>query len=202
MNNASSPQDGEPVAVLTLRTVRPGYQEKFEEALHDFIAASFHAEGQLGVHVIRPASGSDPLEYGIVRRFASARARDSFYNSELFRRWEEKIVPLTETGSLRQNLSGLEAWFTLPGRRVIIQPSNWKMALITLAGVYPVSVVVPWLLHPLIGNLHPLLQAFFIAVGIVAVLTWAVMPVLVKIFQPWLYPREEKKNERTRSDSS
>lgn len=194
MTTELPPKDAEPLAVLTLRTVREGYQERFEAALHDFIAASFHTEGQLGVHVIRPASGSGSREYGIVRRFGSIEARDRFYSSELFRRWEESIAPMMEGGPVRQDLCGLETWFTVPGKRAMIPPPRWKMALVTVIGVYPASIVVAQLLHPLTGGLHPLLQSLFIAVGIVVCLTWAVMPVLVKIFRPWLYPREEKRS--------
>ena len=173
---------------MTLRTVKPGHEEKFETALHDFIAESFHAEGQLGVHVIRPAPGSGSREYGIVRRFSNPGSRDRFYQSELFNQWDQAVAQLTEGGPVRQELSGLETWFTLPGQRAVIPPPRWKMALVTVLGVYPVSLLVPRLLQPLIGNLHPLLQGLFIAVGIVILLTWVVMPVLVRILRPWLQP--------------
>jgi antibiotic biosynthesis monooxygenase (ABM) superfamily enzyme len=56
----------------------------------------------------------------------------------------------------------------------------------TVLAVWPVSMLVPWALTPLIGRLSMALQALFIAVGIVILLTWAVMPVLVRILRPWL----------------
>jgi len=65
-------------------------------------------------------------------------------------------------------------------------PPPWKMAIVTVLGVWPVSMLVPWLLNPFIGNLSLTLQALIIAVGIVILLTWVVMPVLVRIFRPWL----------------
>jgi len=187
MSDSSKPQASEPVAVLTLRTAKPGLEEKFEAELHDFIAASFETEGQLGVHVIRPAPKSRSREYGIVRRFSNAEACDRFYQSPLFKEWEQKVARLTEGGPVRQELTGLEAWFTLPGRAGVPQPPRWKMAVITVLGVWPVSIFVAWLLNPLIANLHPWLRAFCIAVGIVIVLTWAVMPALVKILRSWLH---------------
>lgn len=185
----------EPVAVLTLRTVKQGYRDKFEAALHEFISASLNAEGQLGVHVIRPSGGS--REYGILRRFSSREARDSFYHSASFHEWEKQVAPMVEGSPVRQELTGLEAWFSLPGPAAVGHPPRWKMALVTLLGVYPVSLVVPRLLHPLIATLHPLVAALIIALGIVLMLTWVVMPVLVKILRPWLYPREEKDHEGT-----
>ena len=188
-NQTTQEKPIEPVAVLTLRTVKPGCDERFEAVLHDFIARSLHTEGQLGVHVLRPEPGSGSREYGIVRRFSSAEYRDSFYGSSFFLQWESTVAPLTEGGPKRQELSGLETWFTLPGQRSMIPPPRWKMALVTAVAVWPVSLLVPWLLNPLINGLPVPLQALCMAVGIVILLTWAVMPLLVRILSPWLQPR-------------
>lgn len=174
------------VAVLTLRTVKPGCEERFEAELHDFIVRSLHTEGQLGVHVLRPEPGSGSREYGIVRRFSDAESRERFYRSAIFQQWEQTVEPLTEGVPQRQELSGLETWFTLPGQRAVVPPPRWKMALVTLFGVWPVSLLVPRSLNPIIGNLPLSMQALLVAVGIVVLLTWVVMPVLVRILRSWL----------------
>ena len=141
----------------------------------------------MGVHVVSPAPGSGSREYGILRRFTDVEARDRFYDSPLFRQWEQNVSQLTEGEAVRQELTGLEAWFTLPTTGGAAHPPRWKMAAITALGVWPVSILIPWLLKPLVGTLHPWLQAFFIAIGIVIVLTWAVMPLLVRILKGWLH---------------
>ena len=185
-NHTTTEKTTEPVAALTLRTVKTGCEDRFEAELHDFISRSLHTEGQLGVHVLRPAPGSGSREYGIVRRFINSELRDHFYSSPLFLQWEQTVAQLTEEGLQRQELSGLETWFTLPGQRTIIPPPRWKMALVTVVGVWPTSMLVPWLLNPVIEKLSLPLQAFFVAVGIVILLTWAIMPLLVRILKPWL----------------
>jgi antibiotic biosynthesis monooxygenase (ABM) superfamily enzyme len=185
-NQTTQEKPAEPVAVLTLRRVKPGCEERFEADLHVFIARSLHTEGQLGVHVLRPEPGSGSREYGIVRRFSNTEYRDRFYGSPLFLLWESTVAPLTEGGPKRQELSGLETWFTLPGQRSMIPPPRWKMAIVTVVGVWPVSLLVPWLLTPLTGTLSLPLQALCMAVGIVILLTWVVMPLLVRILSPWL----------------
>ncbi len=191
VNRDAAKKTAEPVAVLTLRMVKPGCEESFEAVLHDFISSSLHAEGQLGVHVMRPDPVSGSREYGILRRFSSPGARDRFYESPLFKEWESTVSTLAEGNPQRQELSGLETWFTLPGRREVIPPPRWKMALVTVVGVWPTSLLVPWLLGPLIGNLSLPLQALFVAVGIVILLTWVVMPLLVRILNPWLQGAHE-----------
>jgi antibiotic biosynthesis monooxygenase (ABM) superfamily enzyme len=189
MNDRGSPKNlTGPVSVLALRTVRPGFEERFESELHDFISQSLQTEGQLGVSVIQPVEGSGSREYGILRRFRDPASRDRFYESALFQQWELKVAALTEGEAKRQHLSGLETWFVLPGRRALIPPPDWKMALVTVLGVWPVSILVPWLLNPLVSGMPLILQALFVAVGIVILLTWVVMPGLVRILKPWLYP--------------
>jgi uncharacterized protein len=188
LKNHSSPEkSAEPVAVMTLRTVKPGCEEKFEVALHDFISRSLQTEGQLGVSVMRPVQRSGSREYGMLRRFRDSECRDRFYESSLFQQWEVTVASLTEGEAKHQELSGLETWFVLPGQRAVIPPPPWKMALVTVLGVWPTSMLVPWLLNPLITGLSLTLQAFFVAVGIVILLTWVIMPVLVRILKPWLY---------------
>ncbi len=190
MKNNSSPKNpAEPVAVLALRTVRPGFEEKFEGALHDFISRSLQTEGQLGVSVMRPVQGSGSREYGILRRFSDSESRDRFYESPIFKQWELTVASLTEGEPKHQHLSGLETWFVLPGQRAVIPPPRWKMAVVTVVGVWPASMLVPWLLNPLLGKLPTPLQALLVAAGIVILLTWAIMPFLVRILNPWLQIR-------------
>jgi hypothetical protein len=186
-NNGSTKKPAEPAAVLALRTVKPGFEEKFERELHDFISRSLQTEGQLGVSVMRPVRGSGSREYGILRRFRDSADRDRFYKSPLFQQWELTVASLTEGEPKHQELSGLETWFVLPGQRALIPPPRWKMALVTVVGVWPASMLVPWLLKLLVGGLPSSLQALLVAAGIVILLTWAIMPVLVRILKPWLY---------------
>jgi hypothetical protein len=48
-NNRTHEKPAEPVAVLTLRTVKPGYEERFEAELHDFIARRFSSAQKMWV---------------------------------------------------------------------------------------------------------------------------------------------------------
>jgi antibiotic biosynthesis monooxygenase (ABM) superfamily enzyme len=192
----------EPVTVAIVRRVRPGCEAAFESALHEFIERSLHEPGQMGVYVLRPAPGVGSREYGILRRFDSAEARDAFYRSGLFAEWQKQAAPLSEGEPSYEHITGLETWFTLPGRRSIVPPPAWKMALVTVLGVWPVSMLVPLLLDPLIYGMHPALKALLVAVGIVILLTWAIMPILARILRRFLYQhREVIEDERPGTDT-
>jgi antibiotic biosynthesis monooxygenase (ABM) superfamily enzyme len=83
-------------------------------------------------------------------------------------------------------LSGLETWFVLPGQEVVIPPPRWKMAIITFFGVWPASIFVPLVVNPFFGRLYWLLPSGLINIGIVVLLTWLIMPLLVRALKPWL----------------
>jgi antibiotic biosynthesis monooxygenase (ABM) superfamily enzyme len=179
----------EPVTVAVTRIVKAGCEEEFERALHDFVQASLHLPGQLGVHILRPAPGSGSREYGILRRFDSAEARDAFYRLPLFEEWKGRVAELIEGEPRYEHLSGLETWFTLPGQRAIVPPPRWKMALVTLVAVYPLSMVLGITVGNWIRSWPMLLSSLIFNAMIVTGLTWFLMPLLTRLFKPWLYPK-------------
>jgi len=176
----------EPVHIAITRRIKPGCEAEFQEALKEFFQTSFAHIGVRGASMLVPPPGSPSPEFGILRTFANRRERDDFYASPIFQAWEERIKPLVEGEPVYRELNGLEAWFRSPHN----PPPRWKMALLTWIAVWPVSMAVPAALNPLIGQSVPkVIFAGAVAGGIVLVLTWAAMPLLVKITKGWLHPK-------------
>jgi antibiotic biosynthesis monooxygenase (ABM) superfamily enzyme len=136
----------------------------------------------MGIDVILP--GATRGEYVVIFRFDTYEHLRAWQESDIRRELLEKAEPFRENEPSYPMESGLEYWFAPPGTPA--SPPRWKMALVTVLGVWPVSMLVPRLLMPLIRNLSLTLQALFMAMGIVILLTWVVMPVLVRILRPWL----------------
>lgn len=177
------------VHVAITRRVRPEHVSAFEKALTEFARDSLHAPGTRGVQFLYPAPGSGSNEYGILRTFSSQEAREAFYTSPLYLNWQESVRPLVEGEAACRDLHGLEAWFRDPSGRP--PPPKWKMALLTWLAVWPVSMIVPRLLVPLLSGFLPkLLLAGVVAAGITATLAWVAMPLLVKLAHRWLHPPE------------
>jgi antibiotic biosynthesis monooxygenase (ABM) superfamily enzyme len=139
----------------------------------------------MGIDVLRP-SGTDP-EYVVIFRFDTCAHLRAWQESGIRRDLLKKAEPFRESEPSYQLVSGLEYWFALPGSSA--SPPPWKMAIVTVLGVWPLSMLVPWLLNPLIADFSSILQALFSAAGIVILLTWAVMPGLVRLLKPWLQHR-------------
>ncbi len=179
-----------PVTVALMRKVKPGREEEFERALHEFVAQSLQTPGQLGVHVLRPPEGSHSREYGILRNFRSAHDRDQFYKGQLFQEWKDRVADMVEGEPRYDHLTGLETWFTLPGQPSIVPPPRSKMGAVTLIGVYPVSLAIGLFLSPYLKQLPLALNLLLVSGIIVVLLTWVVMPLLTKLLKPWLYPQQ------------
>src|SRR5688500_8440076 len=131
----------ETVTVSITRTVKPGSEAEFERALHDFVQRSLILDGQLGVHIMRPAPGSGSREYGNVRKFANREALMAFRTSPEYLEWNQLATELTEGNGRVQELTGLESWFTLPGAPLQRLP-KWKMAIATFLAVFPVAMIL------------------------------------------------------------
>ena len=173
-----------PLTVVATWLVRQGCEGEFEAWRHEISAAALGFPGHLGIDVIHPSSSR---EYVVIFRFDTYEHLRAWQESDLRRELLKKAEPFRASEPSYHMESGLEYWFVPPDAPA--SPPRWKMAIVTALGVWPVSMLVPWLLNPLTAALPALLQALLVAVGIVILLTWAVMPVLVKVLRPWLQGR-------------
>ena len=181
----------DPITVSITRTAKPGCEAEFERALHDFVQRSFALTGQLGVHIMRPAPGSDSREYGIIRKFTNRDALVEFRTSPEYLEWNQLAVELTEGAGRTEELCGLESWFTLPGAALRPLP-KWKMAVATFLGVFPVAMVLNLTLGPVIRSWPFVFANAVFNACVVSLLTWAVMPLITRALHGWLHPNERK----------
>lgn len=176
----------ETIHIAVTRRVRREHAKAFERMLADFASRTLNDPNSRGVHLLFPPPCSDSNEYGILRSFANAAARDAFYESAVYKDWVASIDYMLEGEPTFRQLDGLEAWFREPHSSM---PPRWKMALLTWLGVWPVSMLVPAAVIPFLSPHIPgVLRSGLIAAGIVVALTWAVMPLLVKLMRSWLHP--------------
>src|SRR5437016_5910763 len=177
-----------PIHIAITRRVKPGCEAEFQQALREFFQTSFAHGGVLGASMLTPPPGSDSREYGILRSFASKTERDVFYESPMFKAWEERARTLTEGEPVYRPLHGLEAWFRSPHN----PPPRWKMAIATFLGVFPVAMILNLTLAPAIRSWNFILGNAVFNACVVALLTWVVMPLITRALPCWLYSNESK----------
>lgn len=171
-----------PVSVAITRIVKAGCEDEFLKKLRQFFQDSFTAEGVLGASMIVPGGNSNSREFGILRTFATEADREAFYESPLYLQWHESVQPLIEGRPVTRELTGLEAWFRSPNK----VPPRWKMAVASLAGVYPTSYFLSLTIAPPINKWPFAASNMVFSAAMVVILTWIVMPPITKVLRPWL----------------
>lgn len=175
-----------PVTMVVTRDVVPGRERDFDEWVHLIVSEAVRFGG-LGASVITP-DASMPTHRVVVCRFANEDSVRVWEGSEehdrLMQEGEEFSTPHL------QRATGLETWFTLPGEGAMVPPPRWKMALVTLIGIYPPVVVLLALVVPRVEAWPLLARAAVIPLVLVPLLTYVIMPLLSRLLRYWLYPRK------------
>ena len=172
-----------PIHVAITRRVRAGCESEFQQALRQFFLKSFAHDGVWGANMITPLPGSNSREFGILRTFADEKEREAFYSSAFFQAWDEKARTLTEGEPTCRELHGLEAWFRSPN-----PPPRWKMFAATFLGVFPTVMILDLALGSTIQAWPFILRNVVFNACVVALLTWAVMPLITRVLHAWLHP--------------
>ena len=182
-----------PTTVVVRRTPREGREAEFEAAMRGFIAEALGFPGSGDFHVVRPSAHAG-REYTVVHRFENEVARQAFVESPMYTAWMRRLRELTTESPIMQDFTGVAGWFTLPerestGRESSGPPTKVKMAIVSFIGVYPLTSTIPGWCSAWLPSWNPLAVNVVATGTIVALLTWAVMPLLTRLFSAWLFTR-------------
>ncbi len=67
-----------------------------------------------------------------------------------------------------------------------IVPPKWKLAVLTWLAIFPAVSIFIFASEPLIGDLHLIARVFISTLIIVPLMTWVIMPNMIKLFRGWL----------------
>jgi antibiotic biosynthesis monooxygenase (ABM) superfamily enzyme len=81
-----------------------------------------------------------------------------------------------------QRVSGLETWFSLPGRTAPAPP-KWKMATVTILAIIPLVPLMNVLVLPLIEAWPLVLRVLVFSGTLTGLMTWVVMPRMTRLFR-------------------
>lgn len=185
----SPPTRGQSAVVSVIRhSVMPGKDVEYEAWLREIVPIAGNAQGHRGVNVIRPHAGS--RTYTIAFHFDVLEHLEQWLASEVWRRLNLNVQRLLREGDQVEIRTGLEFWFRPPGSEQE-HAKPYKQYLITLSVIFPLTMLVPWLLTPLFQAL-PILRTpgiphFLVAAVIVALMTYVIMPRYTRLMAAWLY---------------
>lgn len=174
----------DPVTLVVRRRIRPGREAEYEERLAVLGALLGRVPGYRGTGILRPADGG--REYTVVARFETLGSAANWELSPQRAAWLDSISALVDDQLSFERQPGLDFWFTPPAAPTLRQPRRWKMALLTLLVLYPVSVGVTLLLTPLVGSWPLGLRALAQMVLVVPSMTYLFMPLATRHAARWL----------------
>ena len=119
-------------------------------------------------------------------RFDSAEAAATWETSPVRAEWLDLVEPFSDGQPLIERQPGLEFWFTPPGSPVLRQPPRWKMTLLTLLTLYPVSLTFAALVGPSLLAWPLALRTLLSAATVVLLMTYLAMPAVTRLFAGWL----------------
>jgi uncharacterized protein len=180
----SEPADStaETVTGIIVHHPRADARDEYEQWLIHIRQTCRRFPGYLSTDVIRPV-GNQP-NYTVIIRFAGIEALSAWMVSRERRDCLQQIEHALEEADRYEIRTGLDFWFTPP---TLKPPKPWKQYLLTLSAIFPLTVVVPWALAPLLGGLNMLATKAVIAAVIVALMVYVIMPRYTRLVSRWLY---------------
>ncbi len=176
-----------PVVIEIRRRVRPDARAAFEAELKALIQESLDA-GNESTTVFRPDEHAREPEYRVVIRFSRLSGWRAWQASERMQRRYAAIREHLVADPVISEVTGLEAWFTLPGEATGPPPPRHKMALVTWFGVFTCVTAVSQALAPVTATWNVHLRTLVVTGLVVLLLTYLVMPRLTRLLRPWLHP--------------
>jgi antibiotic biosynthesis monooxygenase (ABM) superfamily enzyme len=177
---------------VIVHQVPPAAADRFLAIQEDLTRAAEQFPGYQATEVYPPGEPAG-AEWVVVLHFEDAAAMKGWLDSPVRAEWVKKVG--AEVGSFRQETlpTGFGAWFTSPKGG----PPGWKMVLTVLLGLYPTVIFLTLTVGTVTG---PLGLAVAMLIGnamSVSILQYFVMPVLTRVFGPWL--RANRPAERSKS---
>ena len=174
-----------PVTTTVTQRVIPGHEAAYEQFLEGIIGAASQSPGYLGTDVFRP--DGDGGEYRVIYRFERSEELRRWLDSSERADWLRQAEPHVDGPMQTEFLTGLEGWFTLPGRPTAPAPPPYKMALVTWATIFPLISLVVIVLGPAMRPV-PLVPRLAITTAVtVPLMTWVVMPRVTGLLSRWLF---------------
>lgn len=176
-----------PVATIFARRIQTGAEVAYEAWLSEISRVSAGFRGSHGTTILKPGEGRE--EYIAISHFDSAENLQVWLDSPERAACLEKLGSIAVEREEIESLAGLERWFTLPGQRGQSQPPAYKTAAMVLLGLYPVVMLLSFVLDPWLVDLPYAVRLLLSLMVSVSLMVWVVLPMLTRWFAWWLHPK-------------
>lgn len=171
--------DGKASVVISTHRVTPGRMASFSTSVKGLLGAASRSQGYLDGRMEK-ASG-DSATWLVICWFDSAESAGEWGRSRSHATWREYVGRF----STRVDPPPRPAPAP-PGATPPKPPPKWKTALVTLIGVFPAVLLVNVTVIPRVTGLPLLVRTLVLCVCVTGLMTWVLMPQVMKVLGPWL----------------
>lgn len=176
-------------SVVISHHILDGKEPEYEKWLSEIVPITKHSNGFIDLQIVRPIPHLT-FVYTVIIRFDDIENLKNWMESDNRKLLIEKANPLFRKNDNYQIKSGLDFLFNSEneGNKV---PVRWKQFLVTWSAIYPLSLVIPLLVIPVLRLLKIPANHYFdgllISGFIVFLMVFVVMPNYTKLIKKWLY---------------
>lgn len=169
--------------------VLDGKQNQYEDWLNEIgpICRSF--SGNIDWQIVRPIPNLT-FNYTVIIRFDNIENLKAWMNSKERKNLIEKAKPLFAKEDKFYIKSGLDFLFSKENDQQKV-PVRWKQYLVTWSAIYPLSIIIPLFVLPILKTLNfpesRFINSFFISGVVVLIMVYLLMPNYTRLIQKWLY---------------
>lgn len=186
MSQTSSPaQSGPlPVTVVISRHPEPGREAELIDWAHGITEVASGYPGHLGAQIF-PPSAPEREDLVMVFSFDTAEHLSAWEGSADRAEWLKRSEPLAQS-TRTHSLTGFEDLFAPSVHATTSPPPKWKTGVVIALALFPMSLLLNWLVMPHLTSWHVVLR---VLVSVVIIVPWMIylgVPYLTKWLKPWL----------------
>jgi uncharacterized protein len=192
-DNAASKPDTNVTQVILSR-IKPGMDDLYREWAGSIQRAQAQYPGYRGTYIQPPSSGEAGNWTTMIRYDTSAHLETWLASPERARLLLESkaLIENEELMRLRTSFPGWVPINPVTGKG----PPDWKTAILVMLGLYPIVVLELRFLSPHLTSFNPAVATFIGNIGSVAATSFLTMPLFVRWFGWWLFPKVNSSSSR------
>jgi len=175
-------------SVVINHRIHQGNNSLYEEWLNEVGPVCRKSPGNIDWQIIRPIPNLT-FNYTVIIRFDTIENLKNWIDSDERKKLIEKAKPIFAKDDYFVR-SGLDFLFSSEDENQKV-PVHWKQFLITWSAIYPLSIIMPLLVIPILKTLNltanKFIPPFFVSGCIVFIMVYWLMPNYTKLIKGWLY---------------
>lgn len=182
----------EPAVLVLEHTIKKGYESRYEMWLADVFEATKDTPGFVGREILPPDGPDRP--YRTVVRFQTGNHLYAWLDSTDRTEFVSGISDILESGDRMSVKTGSDLWMSKSKT-----PGRYKLFLVTILVIFPVTQIVPKLFEPILST-TPVLKNTFVTslilnIVVVALMSFMIMPQMTHWLRRWLFRSSSDKED-------